>query len=151
MYHLLFIPQTRQTHTWNQYFSHTTPFAKGLKYSFWDSLLENKKRWHFLNGTFFYKKMKLKGMSHDYSSSCLHELILKVNGVVTFISGFVCVCVYRYKLLPILLFLFTRMNNKNMLKVDLLVQLRNSSRQNREVAARLGGEGGARAQGPPSF
>jgi len=34
------------------------------------------------------------------------------------------------------------MNNKNMLKVDLLVQLRNSSRQNREVAARLGGEGG---------
>jgi len=34
MYHLFFIPQTRQTHTWNQYFSHTTPFAKGLKYSF---------------------------------------------------------------------------------------------------------------------
>jgi len=34
------------------------------------------------------------------------------------------------------------MNNKNMLKVDLLVQLRNSSRQNREVAARLGGRGG---------
>ena len=39
------------------------------------------------------KKMKLKGMSHETIVLFLHELILKVNGVVTFISGFVCVCV----------------------------------------------------------